>query len=50
MATESGRERESRFLTAHQHKNRLISAIRDKNRIKWERMATDTAIVTMEGE
>jgi len=34
MTRERGRE--SRFLTAHQHKNRPISAIRGKNRIKYD--------------
>ena len=29
-------QRESRFLTAHQHKNRPFSAIRGKNRSKWD--------------
>ena len=29
-------ERESRFLTAHQHKNRPLSAIRGKNSSKWD--------------
>jgi len=30
------KERENRFLTAHQHKNRPFSAIRGKNRSKWD--------------
>jgi len=31
-------ERESGFLTAHQHKNRPFSAIEGKNRIKWDNL------------
>jgi len=41
------RERESRFLMAHQHKNRPFSAIPGKNRINWDNQVNYGKYLTM---
>ena len=40
------RERESGFLTAHQHKNRPFSAIRGKNTSKWDNQVNQWKYLT----